>query len=186
MSENQNTFMEVLSANMGKREVDWLCNEAVLNRDTFRLFFQLMFREDTKTAWHSCWVLEKVSRKAPELFQEDQIKILVDFTLTNRHDGIQRLCLSILFNLPLYQPISVEFINNCFERMMSPKETVGVQVLSMKMLGRICDAEPEFIPELISCLENTDAELYSKGYTSAKRNMLKKLKMSMRHFRELN
>lgn len=179
MSETQNTFTKILSANMGRQEVDWLCNEAILNKDTFLQFFRLITGNDKKVAWHACWVLEKVSEKAPELFQKEHNKQLVDFTLINRHDGIRRLCLSILYNLPLCQPISVEFINRCFEQMMSPKETVGVQVLSMKMLGRICEAEPEFIPELISCLENTDDELYSKGYTAAKRNMLKKLRMNV-------
>ncbi len=179
MSENQHTFMEILSANMGKQEVDWLSNEAILSTDTFHMLFRLIFGEDKKTAWHACWVVEKVSEKAPELFQKEHNKQLVDFTLTNRHDGLQRLCLSILYNLPVYLPISVEFINRCFEQMMSPKETVGVQVLSMKMIGRICEIEPEFIPELISCLENVDDALYSKGYIAAKKNMLKRLKVRL-------
>lgn len=179
MSESQQVFLDVLSTSMGRKEVDWLSYEAILSEDNFNLFFSLIFGEDKKIAWHACWVIEKVSEQAPELFKREHNQQLVDFTLINRHDGLQRLCLSILLNLPILQPISVEFINRCFEQMVSPKEPVAAQVLSMKMLGRICELEPEFTPELIYSLENTDDSLYSKGYLAAKNNLLKRLRIRM-------
>ena len=175
MSRKEDIYLDILSSAMGKKEVDWLCSEAMLSSQVFEFFFNQLRNENQRIAWHSAWVLEKVSEAQPELFAETHYAKLIDFTSTNQHDGLQRLCLSIILNLPVRQPISVDFINRCFDQMISPKETVGVQVLSMKILDRICTVESDLTPELISTLENTEDGLYSKGFVAAKKNLIKRL-----------
>ena len=175
MPGRQDIYLGILSSAMGRKEVDWLCSEAMLSSQVFDFFFSQLKNENQKIAWHSAWVLEKASEAQPEIYSDSHYEQLIDFTSTNQHDGLQRLCLSVIFNLPIRQPISVDFINRCFEQMISPKETVGVQVLSMKILDRICTAEPDITPELISTLENTDDGLYSRGFAAAKKNLIKRL-----------
>lgn len=160
---------------MGKKEVDWLCSEALLDHTIYEFLFSQLENPNNRIAWHSAWVLEKVSEAAPEFFSESQNLQLIELTAVNRHSGLQRLVLSILLNIPLLQPVSVDFINRCFDQMTSPKETVGVQVLSMKILGKICLAEPDLIPELVSTLENIDDELFSRGFAAAKRKLANRL-----------
>lgn len=152
-----------------------MCNEALHKGHVFDFFFKQLSNKNTDIAWRASWVLEKVSEENPKLFTDWHNRQLVELTTTNRHDSLQRLCLSILFNLPLSLPISVNFVNRCFEQMTSPEETVGVQVLSMKMLARICEVEPEFTQELLSSLQNTDDNLFSKGFAAAKKNTIKRL-----------
>lgn len=179
MSNREAVFLEIFLSPMGKKEVDWLCSEALLDPAVFEFFFEQIRNATPRIAWHAAWVLEKVSEADPDRFTESQNRQLVELTAVNQHDGLQRIVLSILLNIPLLQPISVDFINQCFEKMLSPKETVGVQVLSMKLLEQICVVEPDFKPELFFSLENTDDELYSRGYIAAKKNLLKRLKMNM-------
>lgn len=61
--------------------------------------------------------------------------------------------------------------------MLSPKSSIGVQALSMKILLRISEIEKDFRSELTVCLENTDDELYSAGFRASKRTVLKSLKL---------
>lgn len=179
MSDRQALFLEILLSSMGKKEVDWLCSEALLDESAFDFFFSQLKNDNQRIAWHAAWVLEKVSEQSPGHFSNSYNQSLVELSLTNKHDGLQRLILSILLNVPLLQPISVDFINRCFEQMLSPKESVGVQVLSMKILGKVCEIEPDFTPELLSSLENVEDELYTRGYYAAKKNLIKRLNMRM-------
>lgn len=176
MTKNQTEVTSILSNSISKKDVDYLSSLAIHDRAIFDELFELVFKGDGKTDWHSAWVMEKVSEKTPKLFNSEHIIRLTSLTIDNRHDSLQRLCLSILFNLPVEKQISSDFVNRCFAQMASPKETVGVQVLSMKILQKIGKIEPEFESEIIACLENTDDQLYSKGYIAAKKNILKQMR----------
>lgn len=154
-----------------------MCSEALLNHTVFEFLFSQLKNPVERIAWHSAWVLEKASEADLEIFTNPQKLQLIELTAANRHSGLQHLVLSILLNIPLPQPFPVDFINRCLEQMASPKETVGVQVLSMKILEKICLAEPGLIPELISILENIDDKLFSKGFAVAKKNIVKRLSM---------
>ncbi|MFV0392632.1 MAG: hypothetical protein ACK5KP_12260 [Paludibacteraceae bacterium] len=179
MTKEKAEIFSILSHNsVAKKDIDYLCSLAVQDKDVFDELFELIFKGDGKIDWHAAWAMEKVSEKTPTLFNRQHIARLTLLAIDNRHDSLQRLCLSILVNLPVQNPISSDFINRCFAQMISPKETVGVQVLSMKFLLKIGKIVPEFESEIIVCLENTDDELYSKGYIAAKRNTLKKLKIN--------
>lgn len=165
----------VLSKTIGKKEVDMLRTILLNDVGQFEAVFQMIFSTNKKIAWHAAWVIEKVSKKEARFFSDEKNLQLINFVLSNKHPGLQRLCFIILFYLPVYQPVSVEFINLCFEQMLSPRKSVGVQVLSMKMLRKIGMIEKDFIPELIASLENADDNLYSPGFIAAKRKVIKSL-----------
>lgn len=175
MSENDHMVRAFLSETIGRKEVNLLRDILLEDTEQFESVFQMIFEQDEKIAWHAAWVVEKVSEANPLLFSDVHKQSLIQFVLTNEHQGLLRLCLSILLNLPVYQPVSVEFVNACFNRMLFPRESVAVQVLSMKILGEICRIEADFIPELIACLENVEESLYTSGYLAAKRTVLKSL-----------
>ena len=63
--------------------------------------------------------------------------------------------------------------------MISPKKPVGVQVLSMKILHKICLVEPGFTDELLLSLENLDYFNYSAGFVAARSQVIKSLIKSM-------
>ena len=88
----------------------------------------------------------------------------------------QRLLLSILYNLPVTAPVSVELLNYSLDHMLSLQESIGVQSLSIRMAYRLCKHEPELLSELKLILEHANTEFYSTGVKTAIRNILKKIK----------
>lgn len=155
--------------------IDSLVREIYENPSDFTLVYQLVFDTDEKVSWRAAWACQKISEKHPEWFTESQFQELVALAISTSHSGLQRGCLSILNNLPLPNSIPVEFINACFDWMVSAKSAIAVQALSMKMLLKICLVEPAFKAELQAYLENIDSECYSAGFKSTRRNVLKAL-----------
>ena len=83
--------------------------------------------------------------------------------------------MSILYNIPVSSPISIELLNYCFDHMLAPQESIGVQALSIRMAYKLCKNEPELLQELRLILENTEADFYSTGVKTTLRNILKKI-----------
>ncbi len=168
----------ILAGNIGKKQVEDISLMLLQDKEEFERVFNMIFDKEQPIAWHAAWVVEKVSEKVPSSISNKQNLRLINLVLTNNHQGLQRICLSILYNLPIYQPISVEFVNRCFEMMLSPKYSIGVQCLAMRVLFKISEVEKDFKLELLAYLENMDDEFYSTGFKASKRNVLKSLKMS--------
>jgi hypothetical protein len=130
---------------------------------------------EERIAWRSAWLLEKISGITIEFFGEKELLEFVEIATHSKFTGVQRSLLSILLNTGLPAKLAVEFINLCFERMLSPKSPVAVQVLSMRILQKLTKTEPDIITELHACLQNADDADYSVGWCSAKRQILKVL-----------
>ena len=160
------------------RFIDKLVDEVFLFPTDFPIVYQLIFDSDDKVSWRAAWACQKISEKHPEWFFVQHFLGLAKLSISTRHGGLQRGCLSILNNLPFPDPIPVDLINACFDWMTSAKSSIAVQALSMKVLVRICKVEPDFVHELIACLENVDYESYSPGFKSIRKNALKVLKNS--------
>jgi hypothetical protein len=168
-------YREHLFRPLSKLFVDHLVQEIFINPNDFGIIYQLIFDKDEKVAWRAAWACQKISEKHPEWFTENQFNELVKLVISTSHGGLQRGCLSVLNNLKLPASISVEFINVCFEWMISPKFPISVQALSMKILARICEVEPDFKSELFAYLQNIDYDNFSPGFKSTRKNILKKL-----------
>lgn len=168
-------YREQLKNPASLRYIDKLVRDIYEQPEDFAVLYRLIFDEDKNVAWRAAWAVEKISEKHVNWFSEENFLELVNLILIKNHGGIQRGCLSMLLNLPLPNQIPVEFINFCFDSMISPKSPIAVQALSMKMLLRITQKEPDFRQELIAYLENIDFESYSAGFKSTRRNVLKAL-----------
>jgi len=160
---------------LSRHFVDQLVQEIFVNPSDAVLIYQLIFDPDVRVAWRAAWACQKISDKHPEWYNDHQFLEIASLTISSSHGGLQRGCLSVLNNLPIPNPIPVEFINACFEWMISPKSPIAVQALSMKMLYKICVLEPDFKTELVAYLENIDPNDYSAGFKSTRKNVLKAL-----------
>lgn len=169
-------YKEQLSRPLSKYFLTELVSCIFENPLDFEVVYQLIFDDDNKIAWRAAWACVKISERKPEWFDNNKFNEISTFAISTSPGGLQRSCLSILSHLPLPNPLSVEFINACFDWMISAKSPIAVQALSMKMLCRICKYEPDFKPELLATLENIDIESYSPGCKSTKNNVVKILK----------
>lgn len=142
--------------------------------EEFSDIYKLTSDSKLPVSWRALWVCEKLSEVHPgwfvPLYEE-----LIGRLLNSTHDGSKRLYLSILFNLPVQEPISVALLNFCFDRMFSPSESIGVQALCIKTAYRLCEKEPELMGELRIILENAETEFFTKGVSTTIRNTLKKI-----------
>lgn len=147
--------------------------------EDFAVVFELMFDPDEKVARHAGWICEKVSGRSPWLFSEEALARMARLVVITPFTGLQRLLLTMILNLGLPDDMPVDLINVSFERMISPRSPVAVQVLSMKLLYEFTKREPDFRTELRACLESADEESYTTGYRSARKNILKKLQKAL-------
>ena len=99
----------------------------------------------------------------------------MQYAMTTQHSGTKRLLLSIVYQLPVSQPLSVPFFDFCLGTMLSPDEAVAVQSLCIKLCYKMCLAEPELLPELRLYLENAMQEAYSPGVRNCIKNTLKNI-----------
>jgi hypothetical protein len=137
-------YRERLFRPLSKHFVDNIALEIFANPTDFDIVYNLIFDSNDKVAWRAAWACQKISEKQPELFTLQQTNKLIELAISTKHGGLHRGCLSTLYNLTLPNPIPVDFINACFEWMISPKFPIAVQAYSMKMLYRICLYEPDF------------------------------------------
>ena len=157
------------------RYIENIAQSVLENPVEFENVVALMFDTDTDVAWRAGWVCDKISRKHPQLFTNELIQKIADSLLTVKHHGIRREYLCLLNNLQLPDEISVELINQLFEWMIMPKADVSAQVISMKLLHKISQKQPDFKQELQAYLENISPADYTPGFNATRKNILKLL-----------
>lgn len=170
----------ILSSPITLKELNLVRDEILQHPNRFSEVFELIFEEKPNTAWRAAWAVEKTSEKNPAFFTEKEILRLMNYSLTVKNGGLQRSILAILINLPLPEDLPVSFINACFERMISKAQPVAVQALSMRMLQRVAEKEPDFIPEILFTLENVDLNSVSAGYVAIRRKVMTQLQKRLK------
>lgn len=168
-------YREHLFRPLSRHFVDYLVLEIFANPADFDIVYQLIFDSEIKVAWRAAWACQKISEKHPEWFTEKHYLELANLAIKTSHGGLHRGCLSVLYNLTIPNPIPVNFLNACFEWMISPRFPIAVQATSMKILFEICKLEPDLIPEFRTYLETISPDDYSKGFNATRNNILKKL-----------
>lgn len=163
----------ILSENLSRNKVDYLVNSVLDDSALFEELYALSLLPEKKIAWHAAWVLSHASEQKPSLF-EGRVEELIKQTLTTPFDGVRRSFLYIISFCDA-RNYSVDFINACFDWMLSPKQAIAIQVYAMRILLNVCRSMPDFKQELQLCLENANPADYSKGFASCRRNALKAL-----------
>lgn len=160
---------------ISKGFVDDIVKNVLDNEDHFLPFFQLMFDVEERVAWRAGWACSKISTKRPLWFLPSHVQQLVQLAQSTKYQGVLRACLSILYDINQPNLYSGEFVNDCFEWMISPKYPIAVQAYAMKLLYQLCLIEPDLAIELKAYLENIDSNNYSVGYLSTRNNVIKLL-----------
>ncbi|MDR3705356.1 MAG: hypothetical protein P4L28_05565 [Paludibacteraceae bacterium] len=164
---------KMLFEKLSRSKVDVLVLEAIQNQPLFDKLISLSFSDNKRLAWRAAWVLSHLHEKQPQLLEPHFAQIM-EFVPQSQIDGARRSFIYILSNTS-FNEYPVSFINLCFDWMLSPKQPVAIQVYCMRILVRVCKVYPDFKSELVVCLESVNTVDYSKGFASARRNVLKSL-----------
>ncbi len=167
-------FRSTLDVPIGKLSIEGLVQDICHHPEYLKDIYQLISDEKQTVSWRAIWVCEKLSEVHPDWFVPLREEIIHKL-LNCKHEGSKRLLMSILYNIPVSSPISIELLNYCFDHMLAPQESIGVQALSIRMAYLLCKNEPELLQELRLILENTDVDFYSTGVKTTIRNVLKKI-----------
>jgi hypothetical protein len=156
-----------------RRAIDGIVLTVYDNIQNFDTLFDLIFEPDKNLAWKTAWVCEKVVEKFPELLDISKTEKIILLLLSTNHDGLRRLLLSIIIKVQNADNIPVRLINVCFDWMISSKQPIAVQALSLKLLTNYCLFEPDLKPELIAYLENYHSDFSTPAMISSSRNCYK-------------
>ena len=120
--------------------------------------YDIAINRDERIGYHAAWILTHFSPKDNKwLFQKQNE--LIDNLLASQHAGRRRLILTLLYKQPLGEPLRVDFLDFCLERIMSSEELSGVKSLCIKIAYELCRPIPELEQELKAMLEMMQGEL---------------------------
>ena len=137
-----------------------------------------VFDPDYRVSRSALWGLTKASDKE---LSELQVIIndLIDQAMQTENSSVRRLTLNIIERLTLEEDdLRTDFLDFCFEHMVSIEEIPGTQTLCMKLAFRMCHFYPELMDELKRTLEAMEIDYYKPAVKGLRNKILSgKLKL---------
>ena len=149
-----------------------------------------VFDVDYRVARSALWGLTKATN---EELSELQVILneLVDQAMQAENSSVRRLTLNIIERLKMVSPLGgsakgeekdgvahqgddlrTDFLDFCFEHMVSVEEFPGIQTLCMKLAYRMCSFYPELMDELKRTLEAMEIDYYKPAVKCLRKRIL--------------
>ena len=130
------------------------------------------FDTDYRVARTALWGLTKA--KDEEL---SELKViyneLIDLAMQTENSSVRRLTLNIIEKLKMDEDdLRTDFLDFCFEHMVSIEEFSGTQTLCMKLAFRMCTFYPELMDELKRTLEAMEIDYYKPAIKCLRKRIL--------------
>ena len=98
---------------------------------------------------------------------------LTDQAMQTENSSVRRLTLNIIERLKMDEDdLRTDFLDFCFEHMVSIEEFPGIQTLCMKLAYRMCSFYPELMDELKRTLEAIEIDYYKPAVKSLRKRIL--------------
>ncbi|PKQ60635.1 hypothetical protein BZG02_18780 [Labilibaculum filiforme] len=124
-----------------------------------------------KHSWRATWLLDKVYDIAPDLVRL-YIPQMIELIPKLQNESKLRQYLKLISLEPLPTNISGDFINYCFDALISSTSAIAIKVYAMQILYNFSLQEPDIQGELTLIIEE-QMENGSAGYCSRARKILK-------------
>ena len=131
-----------------------------------------IFDSDYRVARSALWGLSKATN---EELSELQVILneLIDQAMQTENSSVRRLTLNIIERLTLEEDdMRTDFLDFCFEHMVSIEEYPGIQTLCMKLAYRMCTFYPELMDELMRTLEAMEIDYYKPAVKGLRKKIL--------------
>ena len=131
-----------------------------------------VFDSDYRVARSALWGLTKAS---DEELSELQVILneLIDQAMQTKNSSVRRLTLNIIERLKMEEDdLRTDFLDFCFEHMVSFEELPGIQTLCMKLAYRMCSFYPELMDELKRTVEAMEIDYYKPAIKSLRIRIL--------------
>jgi hypothetical protein len=130
------------------------------------------FNDDYMIARSALWGLTKATN---EELSELQVILneLIDQAMHTENSSVRRLTLNIIERLKMNEEdLRTDFLDFCFEHMLSIEEFSGIQTLCMKLAYRMCCFYPELMDELKRTLEAMEIDYYKPAVKCLRKRIL--------------
>ena len=147
--------------------------EAITNKVVLEILFSFIYNGEDPLRWRAAWAIEKVCKQHPQLVLSERERMKSLAMQTDTPDGLRRLLLSILHQLPSDADLDVVFFNFLLDKMVDLQSPPGVQSLAMKLAYRQSKSDSDLHKEFLSIVHNMELVYYSAGVRSVAHNCLK-------------
>ena len=144
--------------------------------------YQLTLDENNRVAFNALWALSHFDEaNNPWLFQKHDD--LIDRVLVEKNETKRRLMLSLLLRQPFEEEsLRSAFIDFCIAKITACSQPYAIRCYCMKLAYEQMKYYPELLTELKAAIDMLEQEPLSPGLTSAKKQVMKKIKLSLGHF----
>ena len=131
-----------------------------------------IFDVDYRVARSALWGLTKATDG--ELSELQMIlNELIDQAMLTENSSVRRLTLSIIERLKMDEDdLRTDFLDFCFEHMVSIEEFPGIQTLCMKLAYRMCTFYPELMDELKRTIDAMEIDYYKPAVKCLRNRIL--------------
>lgn len=144
--------------------------------------YQLIFDEDERVATNALWVFTHFDMQNNEWLYAKHDD-LIDRVLVEKNETKRRLMLSLLLRQPFEEKsLRSDFIDFCIAKITASSQPYAIRCYCMKLAYEQMKYYPELLTELKAAIDMLEQEPLSPGLTSAKKQVMKKIKLSLGHF----
>jgi len=127
-----------------------------------------------KVARNAAWAMTHFSDDVIATLRP-RLNEFIDIIVSTDNISLQRLLLNVVERMEWESAyVRTDFLDFCFDRMVSPVVPPGVQSLCMKLAMRQCRFYPELLPEFRMLLESMETG-YAVSTMGLRKKMLKQL-----------
>ena len=147
---------ERLNQTFSEGRAQEIYQEIKANGDFLGFAQRYAFDTDYRVARTALWGLTKAKDELKVIYNE-----LIDQAMQTENSSVRRLTLNIIEKLKMDEDdLRTDFLDFCFEHMVSIEEFPGTQTLCMKLAFRMCTFYPELMDELKRTLEAMEIDYY--------------------------
>ena len=144
--------------------------------------YQLTFDEDERVATNALWVFTHFDLQNNEWLYSKHDD-LIDRVLVEKNETKRRLILSLLLRQPFEEKsLRSDFIDFCITKITACSQPYAIRCYCMKLAYEQIKYYPELLTELKAAIDMLEQEPLSPGLISAKKQVMKKIKLSLGHF----
>lgn len=144
--------------------------------------YQLIFDEDERVATNALWVFTHFDMQNNEWLYAKHDD-LIDRVLVEKNETKRRLILQLLLRQPFEEKsLRSDFIDFCIAKITASSQPYAIRCYCMKLAYEQMKYYPELLTELKAAIDMLEQEPLSPSLTSAKKQVMKKIKLSLGHF----
>lgn len=172
---------EKLLGKIGLNDIHEICfmTQGEENDHRKEELYQLTFDENDRVSFNALHALSHFDLANNEWLYSKHNN-LIDRVMTEKHVGKCRLMLNLLLRQPFEEDtLRSDFIDFCIAKITACAQPYAIRAYCIKLAYEQMKYYPELLEELKVALDMLEQEVLSPGLSSAKRQIMKKIKGKM-------